>query len=306
MRFFIVVPVHNRLALTRLCLASLCLQTRKDLRVFLVDDGSTDGTSEAMWGKFSDLMDLEIIRGDGNLWWAGAIEKGVRAALQVADDDDYIVTLNNDLTVAPDFLSRAEEVLSTHPGAMVGGVSIDSQDGESISNTGWTMLCWPLAFTRRVWWPGRKQDLAAGPPVTDLDFLPGTATFTPVQVVRRYGTVNARLLPHYQADLEYSYRLKKHGVRVLLSRDLLVSHNMLATGVLSSVRTRPRLGEIAASFFSIRSANCFKYKFRFARSCCPAWALVPYMFSDTIKAMVRAFGAYFFGQRVEDLRARFN
>ena len=44
---YVVIPVHDRIAFTLTCLADLERQTRADVTVVVVDDGSVDGTSEA-------------------------------------------------------------------------------------------------------------------------------------------------------------------------------------------------------------------------------------------------------------------
>jgi GT2 family glycosyltransferase len=305
-RYQIVIPVFNRLELTRQCLASLTCQSYKDFAVFLVDDGSTDGTEEAVIREFSSKLDIEILKGDGNLWWAGGIKMGVERALQKSRDGDYIVTLNNDVIVMENFLSQATSVIERYPRAMIGGLSVDSQDRKTVTTTGWRMVCWPLALTHRVWWPSALDDLDTEPPVVEVDFLPGTATFVPVPVVRRLGTVDARALPHYHADSEYSYRLKRNGVPVLISKELIVFHNLSSTGVLSNVRERPGLREIVRSFVNKKSGNCLRYKWEFAKACSPCWAIAPFLISDTIKVTIRSLGAWLIGEGIEKLRALFN
>ncbi len=73
-----MIPVHNRKKLTRECLASLQNQDTKHFTVIVVDDGSTDGTSEMIRAEFPDTI---LLQGDGGLWWVGSINKGIRYAL---------------------------------------------------------------------------------------------------------------------------------------------------------------------------------------------------------------------------------
>jgi GT2 family glycosyltransferase len=272
--------------------------------VVIVDDGSTDGTADAVREEFGSVLSLEIVAGDGSLWWAGAIEKGVERVMERALDSDYVVTLNNDVCVNDDFLTRAQKVVSQFPRAMIGSISVDARDRKTVMLTGWRMRCWPLAWTERVWWPCSLQELAGMAPVAEVDFLPGTATFTPVSVVRAFGTVRPLVLPHYHADSEYSYRLKRSGVPVLLARDLVVFHNVLSTGLLSNTGVRTRLRDVVRSFFSVRSGNYVRYKVAFARQCAPAWALVPFLVCDMSKAVIRSVGAWLVGERIEQLRAK--
>ena len=101
---YIVIPVHNRKAYTLGCLADLTKQTLTEKRVIVVDDGSTDGTAELVARQFPDVI---ILTGNGSLWWAGAMNFGIRYVLDklTPDVDDFILALNDDIQVRPDYLA---------------------------------------------------------------------------------------------------------------------------------------------------------------------------------------------------------
>ena len=61
---YIVIPVFNRKQFTKDCLDSLRKQTDKRFKVVVVDDGSTDGTSDMLKEEYPEV---HILYGDGNL-----------------------------------------------------------------------------------------------------------------------------------------------------------------------------------------------------------------------------------------------
>ena len=62
----------------------------------------------------------EVVRlvGNGNLWWSGGTNLGVKYALE--HGHDYVLTINNDACVHPDFLTHLVSTAQTHPGSIVG------------------------------------------------------------------------------------------------------------------------------------------------------------------------------------------
>ena len=71
----VIIPVHNRLKKTITCLKSLEKQNiYKNLRIIIVNDGSNDGTKEHITKNFPQV---NIINGDGSLFWGGAINLGI-------------------------------------------------------------------------------------------------------------------------------------------------------------------------------------------------------------------------------------
>jgi GT2 family glycosyltransferase len=251
-----------------------------------------------MVSEFGSLLQITVLTGDGSMFWGGAVEAGMRRALELSEDSDLVMTLNDDVILEEDFLERAVRVKARKVGALVGGISCAGGGAGQVAVTGWRMQCWPLAWTQRVWWPLSVAELKRQPEeVMEVDFLPGTATLVEAGVIRQCGPVNGQWLPHYHADGEFSYRLKRQGVRVLVARDLQVEHNLQSTGSGGSEYHRVSVRSFLGSFFSIRSGNSLKYKWRFAKACCPAWAIPSYLVCDTVKALVRGGVACLLGGR---------
>ncbi len=97
----IVMPVHNRRKTTVQCLKSLerIDKTGLEIHIIVVDDGSTDGTTEAIQKMFPEI---EIISGDGTLFYVGGTNRGISAALK--RNPDYILTVVDDSIFHEQFL----------------------------------------------------------------------------------------------------------------------------------------------------------------------------------------------------------
>src|SRR5436305_883820 len=116
-RVEIVAPVHNRKAITLQCLKSLSRINRVglDISIVIVDDGSTDGTTEAISSQYPDV---DIVAGDGNLWFTEGTNVGIRRAL--SRDPEYVLLINDDQVFDSDFLKYMIETAERHSGAVIG------------------------------------------------------------------------------------------------------------------------------------------------------------------------------------------
>lgn len=89
--------LYNRKRELKECLSYVFKLEWPSIYICIVDDGSTDGTWEMLSQEFPDIS---RIRGDGNLWWAGATNKGIKHCL--SKGCEYILLLNTDVQVKVD------------------------------------------------------------------------------------------------------------------------------------------------------------------------------------------------------------
>jgi GT2 family glycosyltransferase len=112
------------------CLESLGTQTFRDFRVHVLDNASTDGTLEKLSG-----FDLDVVRSAVNTGFAQAHNELIRAY-----PADYVLVLNPDAILKPEFLDRLVAALESRPDAASATGKLLRFDGKTLDSTGIIML----------------------------------------------------------------------------------------------------------------------------------------------------------------------
>lgn len=260
---FIIIPVFNRKYFTKSCLISLNRQTFKDYKVIVVDDGSTDGTSEMITCEFPEII---LLKGDGNLWWAGATNAGIEYVLKKADiqDSDYILTLNNDLELPEKYLEILISNASVNQGSILGSVSLDITFPDRMNYCG---VSWNK-FTGR--YHSKAQDynysfqkLISQKQILSSDMLPGRGTLIPIKVFSEIGLYDSKNFPQYAADEDFSLRAIRNGWKLLVPTQAYVMSHIHEMGAdIDSARFSLRYYKYL--FFSIKSPLNLRIRYRWA------------------------------------------
>jgi hypothetical protein len=93
------------------CLASL-RAVRGDASVVVADNGSTDGSVEAIRREHPEVT---VVENGSNLGFSGGNNAAIRRSL--ADGADWVVLVNNDATLAHDALDELRAAAARHPEA---------------------------------------------------------------------------------------------------------------------------------------------------------------------------------------------
>ena len=275
-KVFIIIPVHNRKQYTRNCLLSLKKQTFKSFVLIVVDDGSTDGTSEMIEQEFPEVV---LLHGDGNLWWTRATNLGVEYALTQADQDDYILTLNDDTMVRPTYLQALLDSALNLPNSLIGSISISSIDESTVVDAG-VRINWLTAKFNRLKRYIRYEDIINSEKLLhSVDVLPGRGTLISTEVFRDIGLYDFEHLPHYGADYEFSRRANKNGYELYINYNAVVISCVHSTGINNESRTLS-YAELAKSFISIRSPYNIRTRWNFARLASPKYLFLTFFILD--------------------------
>jgi GT2 family glycosyltransferase len=107
----VVVVNWNRRELLAACLRSLAAQTHPDFDVYVVDNGSEDGSAEAV-AKITKTfpVGLQLIQNTTNRGFCAANNQGIAAST-----GRFIALLNNDAEAEPGWLEALEAVIESDP-----------------------------------------------------------------------------------------------------------------------------------------------------------------------------------------------
>jgi GT2 family glycosyltransferase len=101
-----LILAMNQLRMTRECLTSVSALDPAPEHVLLVDNGSSDGTAEAVRAEFPHV---EVLRLERNLYFAGGVNEGIRRAL--SGGANSILLLNNDVVLERSALGTLRSAL---------------------------------------------------------------------------------------------------------------------------------------------------------------------------------------------------
>jgi len=206
----IIMTCHNRRDVTLSCLRALfvCgLPEEFYPRVYLVDDGSTDGTADAVAAEFPDVI---IIKGDGSLFWNGGMRLAFSTALEKGYD--FYLWLNDDTTLYPDAITLLlkcdsdYEAKTGRHALIVGSTSNSLKDlttyGGLVRASGWQR-------TRFVRLPMKDE-------AQPCDTINGNCVLVPAQIATELGTLESAYA-HGMGDIDYGLRAKQRGFELLVA-----------------------------------------------------------------------------------------
>lgn len=196
----VVMTCHNRRETTVTSLLALAAQrSEANVRLFVTDDGSTDGTADAIPGVWPDAT---IIPGTGNLYWAAGMAVAENAA--VASDPDCLLWLNDDTILKPGSLAGLLALSDQHPSAIIVGATEDPHTGSPTYG----------GRIRIDYHPQRLRQLPVSTVPQRADTFHGNVVLIPIAARELVGPIDGGF-PHAYADDDYGLRATALGIPIL-------------------------------------------------------------------------------------------
>lgn len=262
---YVISGVRNDWQLTKRMLDCFCKQSYKNMKVLIIDDGSTDCTVDEIRKNYPKTTVLE---GDGNLWWTGAMFVGVNKVLEKCNSVDMVLTMNNDCTFNNKYVSELVKLSQNLNRAIVGSLAVDSTSKSVIIDAG-VKIDWSKGRIYRIG-PRDVSELKSFKSYeNEIDTLPTKGTLYPVEVFKRIGNFNVDRLPHYVSDYEFACRAKNSGYKLVISYDAVVYNIVQRTGILGVLSKSITLAELNNLLFSRKSQINIVDHYNFISLCCP-------------------------------------
>src|SRR3989304_1003690 len=186
---FIIIPNGNGLKPLSYSLSSLARTTYPNFQAILVDDASADGSIDFVKRNYPFI---KIIKNNINKGFAGAVNEGVKYALE--QGADYIAVFNSDIRVLPEWIEPALDIfLERADVGLVGYTEIPPEGEEIFYCTG---------------------DLKGKVEYGEVKRLSGCLFICPVKVFKHIGLFDEDYYM-YGEDNDFFYRSRRAGYNIL-------------------------------------------------------------------------------------------
>ena len=208
----VLITSYNRREKTLICLKTIMEQEtipRLEFTIYLVDDNSSDGTTEAVSSRYPSV---NIIKGTGQLFWAGGMRTAWREALKEKEKFEYYLLVNDDTFLFKDALKKLfTDKKSVGDNAILVGSVKDPDTGDFTYGGRLLKNRYNISSTCLI--PNNKSPQVC-------DFGNGNLMLIPATVVKKIGILSDRYT-HSLADIEYTTKAKKANIPSYISSSYL-------------------------------------------------------------------------------------
>ena len=215
----VVIPNWNGMRWLPQCIEALEKQTVSCFEILVVENASTDGSLEWLRGH-----GVPVLKNDRNLGFAGGVNAGIRAVRARETVPPYVILLNNDTEVEPEFVEALLEAMEKDRRLFaVSAMMLRVQDTSMIDDAGDSMTLPGWAFQRGTEEPRTRYEqgcevfsACGGAAIYRMEYLEKTGLFDETHFA-------------YLEDLDLCWRARLLGYRVRYCPEARVKHYGSAT-----------------------------------------------------------------------------
>jgi GT2 family glycosyltransferase len=206
------------------CLASIkgLNFPQEDYKVLVIDNGSNDGSCEAVSKLYPASV---ILRNKRNIGYVRAVNQGIDYGLK--EGADYIWILNNDVIVDRGSLIKLVEIGEQDEKiGVICPVIYSYNDPGVIDNAGYAINFWTGRLNKLKYSRGILNDKEKE--IEDVDSVLGCSNLVKSSVFRKIGLLR-NIYELYFEETDFNVRAKKNNFRVVIAKGAAVRHRNAAT-----------------------------------------------------------------------------
>lgn len=189
------------------CLESLREITYPNYEILLVDNGSTDGSVKCFSERYPEI---EIIENRRNLGYAEGNNVGIRRALEKGVD--YVLLLNNDTVVDPEFLGELVKVVESDKRIGIVGPIVYYYGTQNRIQSAGAKICWNTGNQKISML--NEIDVGQFKEMIEVDYVAGCAFLAKSEFFKTLGTLNKDYFMYWE-ETEWCVRVQKADYKVL-------------------------------------------------------------------------------------------
>jgi GT2 family glycosyltransferase len=198
-----------------------CLASLPGIDTICVDNGSEDGTAEAVR---HDHPEVELLETGSNLGFCGGNNAGIRRALE--HDADWVLLVNNDAVAEPGLADALAHAATARVDAGVLACKVLDLDGRTVQYAGAEFHSL-LGYSGRQTGYGERDD-AGDDELRDVGRATGAAMAVSRAAIEGAGLLDERLFA-YVEDVDWSLRIRRAGFAIVFVPQARVRHRGGAT-----------------------------------------------------------------------------
>lgn len=236
------------------CIKSLEKQDYPNFHIILVDNGSTDGSSEILREAYPQVTLLAI---ENNIGYSLGNNVGIEHAIK--QSSDYVFLLNNDTEVDPHMLSQLIEAAETSPEYGLIGPTMYYFDPPDMIWGGENYVDWhhAMMIRRQIGARHNHEDFLKRQPLK-IDYIDSCAVLIKRKVLEKIGGMDGIYFINFD-DVDLSFRAREAGYYILYVPAARMWHKVSATMGMASPATTYYMTRNSLFFFWRHAPSIWKF-----------------------------------------------
>lgn len=208
----IIILNYNGKLFLKDCIESIIKNTKQEYEIIVVDNNSPDNSGK-LFEK--DFLTCKFILNEENV----GVPQGLNIGIENSQGE-FIVFLNNDLTVQDGWLEEFFSAYTRFGDALYQGKSLKMRDTKTIDGVGNMINLFGFGFARGK---GEKDVGKYDDKIEETSYASGTCMFLTRKIIEDIGLFDEKLFAYHE-EVDFGWRARLFGYRCYYVPNALIHH----------------------------------------------------------------------------------